>query len=121
MIDRDGLEADRHQLWAEAVHRYKAGQKWWLETPALEALATAEQAARFKADVWQDPIKRWLGRRKDVSISEVLRGALRIAARDQTRSAEMRVAEHSHTAMGFSKYRARNGSERQNRYRQHQS
>jgi hypothetical protein len=86
----------------------------------LEALATAEQAARFKADVWQDPIKRWLGRRKDVSISEVLRGALRIAARDQTRSAEMRVGSIL-TAMGFSKYRARNGSERQNRYRQPQS
>jgi putative DNA primase/helicase len=120
MIDRAGIERDRDQLWAEAVHRFKAGQKWWLETPALEALATAEQAARFKTDVWQDPIKHWLGRRKDVSISEVLRGALGIAARDQTRSAEMRVASIL-TDMDFTKYRARNGSERQNRYRQHQS
>jgi predicted P-loop ATPase len=49
MIDRDGLEKERDQLWAEAVHQYKAGASWWLETPELEALATAEQSARFVA------------------------------------------------------------------------
>src|ERR1700722_5968914 len=43
MIDRDGIEHDRDQLWAEAVARYKSGARWWLETPELEALATAEQ------------------------------------------------------------------------------
>ena len=32
-IDRDGLKTARDQLWAEAVHRYKAGACWWLETP----------------------------------------------------------------------------------------
>jgi predicted P-loop ATPase len=42
VIDRDGIERDRDQLWAEAAHRFKAGEKWWLETPELEALAAAE-------------------------------------------------------------------------------
>ncbi len=50
-IDRSGLERDRDQLWAEAVTRFKAHEKWWLETPGLELLAAAEQAARFKGDV----------------------------------------------------------------------
>jgi predicted P-loop ATPase len=45
MIDLKGLEQVRDQLWAEAVQQYRAGAKWWLETPELEALATAEQAA----------------------------------------------------------------------------
>ena len=50
MVDLAGLEATRDQLWAEAVHRFKAGATWWLETPELEALATAEQEARFIVD-----------------------------------------------------------------------
>ena len=55
VIDREALERDRDQLWAEAVTRFKADAKWWLETPELEALATAEQALRFKEDAWKGP------------------------------------------------------------------
>jgi predicted P-loop ATPase len=116
-IDRDGIERDCDQLWAEAVHRYKAGAKWWLETPELEALATAEQAKRFKGDPWKAPVKHWVGRRTDVSINEVLSGALRIEPTDPPdHSAEIRIAEIL-KAMGFKKVRARRGRERPNRYR----
>jgi predicted P-loop ATPase len=125
MIDREGLERDRDQLWAEAVQRYRAGAKWWLETPGLEALATAEQAARFKTDAWTQPIKRWLGRRhgrrNDVSIGEVLRGALGIEPRDQSHSAMIRVSNIL-TTMGFEQYLGRTGGRggtRQRRYRRH--
>jgi len=115
VIDREALERDRDQLWAEAVTRFKAGVKWWLETPELEALATAEQALRFKEDAWKGPISKWLGERQDASIAEVLEHALKIAPRDQTHSAEIRVATIL-TQLGFTKYRARKGNERENRY-----
>ena len=115
VIDREALERDRNQLWAEAVTRFKAGAKWWLETPELEALATAEQALRFKEDAWKGPILKWLGERQDVSIAEVLEHALKIAPRDQTHSAEIRVATIL-TELGFTKYRARKDSKRENRY-----
>ena len=112
-IDREALERDRDQLWAEAVTRFKAGAKWWLETPELEALATAEQALRFREDAWKGPISKWLGERQDVSIPEVLEHALKIAPREQTHSAEIRVATIL-TQLGFTKYRARKGNEREN-------
>ncbi len=115
MIDLDGIKRDRDQLWAEAVVSFKAGAKWWMDSPELEALAKAEQDARFKTDVWTEQVERWLGKRKDVSVSEVLRGALGITAREQTRSAEMRVANIL-THLRFEKYRARHGDERPNRY-----
>jgi predicted P-loop ATPase len=115
VIDLEALERDRSQLWAEAVARFNAGAKWWLETPALEALATAEQALRFKEDAWKGPILKWLGKRQDASIAEVLERALKIAPRDQTHSAEIRVANIL-TQLGFTKYRARKGNERENRY-----
>ena len=115
VIDREALERDRDQLWAEAVTRFKAGAKWWLETLELEALATAEQALRFKEDAWKGPISKWLGERQDASIAEVLEHALKIAPRDQTHSAEIRVATIL-TQLGFTKYRARKGDQRENRY-----
>ncbi len=119
MIDRDGIERDRDQIWAEAVARFKADAPWWLEPGSeLEALATAEQAARFVADAWKEPIEKWLGlgKRKDVSITEVLVGALKLAPEDWTHSAQIRVAAIL-TAMGFTRHRPnRKGEKRQIRY-----
>jgi putative DNA primase/helicase len=114
-IDRDGIERDRDQLWAEAVVRFKAGAKWWLETPELEALATAEQALRFKVDAWQETIEEWLGERKDTSIAEVLEHALGIAPQEVNRSAEMRVASIL-TNIGFAQYRPNRRGKRSRRY-----
>jgi predicted P-loop ATPase len=114
-MDRDGIERDRDQLWAEAVALYKAGAKWWLETPELEALATAEQAMRFKVDTWKAPIEKWLRRRKSASIPEVLEHGLGIAPADQTHSATIRVASIL-TELGFTKRRLRKGGDRQYRY-----
>jgi predicted P-loop ATPase len=111
MIDRAGLERDRDQLWAEAVARFNAGEKWFLETPELEALATAEQKLRFKIDPWQAIVERWIGRRKEVSVSQVLKGALKIPAPEQTQRAENRVASIL-TNLGFTQHRPRRNGRR---------
>lgn len=55
-IDCDRLAADRDQLWAEAVARYKGGERWWPEDPRLIADLAAEQAARVEVDPWQAEI-----------------------------------------------------------------
>jgi predicted P-loop ATPase len=115
MIDRDGLETMRDQLWAEAVHRFKNGDLWWLETPKLEALATAEQAARFVVDAWTAPIREWLGDRTDVSIWEALEHALGFSREAWTQSAQNRVVKIL-THLGFSRYRPRTSEGRQQRY-----
>jgi predicted P-loop ATPase len=120
MIDRDGIEHDRDQLWAEAVARYKAGARWWLETPELEALATTEQAMRFKVDPWKTPIEKWLRPRKSASIPEVLEHGLGIAPANQTHSATIRVASIL-TELGFTKRRLRKGRDRQYRYAREKS
>jgi hypothetical protein len=116
VIDLAGIEHDRDQLWAEAVARFKAGAKWWLETPELEALATAEQALRFKVDAWQETVEAWLGERKDVSVAEVLEGALGLGPQEQTRSAEMRVAAIL-TRLEFTRCRPNKDGDRRRRYR----
>lgn len=59
-IDVDGLRRDRDQLWAEALHLYRAREKWWLETTDLEALAIAEQEDRYEPGPWDDIILEWV-------------------------------------------------------------
>jgi predicted P-loop ATPase len=121
MIDHAGVERDRDQIWAEAVARYKAGEPWWLETPELEELATAEQLKRLKAVVWDEPIKRWVGPpreggRSDVSIREVAQGALGIEPEDLTHSNEIRIAKILVNQLDFVQCRPRRGNKRPVRY-----
>ena len=111
MIDIDGIEHNVDQLWAEAVVRFRAGDRWWLETPELEALATAEQRARYKRDVWTEVVEAWIGDCKDVGISEILEGALGLAPNQQTHSAEIRVANILTHLLGYEKYRPGKGKD----------
>jgi predicted P-loop ATPase len=115
-IDREGLERDRNQIWAEAVHRFKFDAKWWLETPELEALATAEQAKRFVVDAWEPPIREWLGARTDASIWEVLEHALGFPHESWTQTVQNRVAKIL-THLGFAPWRPRTAKGREYRYR----
>lgn len=85
-INPEAVEAIREQLWAEAVHRYRAGEKWW-DIPDAER----EQERRYQMDSWQELIQPWLAGKTKVLISEVLSEALLIKADRHDRSAQTRV------------------------------
>jgi predicted P-loop ATPase len=112
--DLEGLKRDRDQLWAEAVHQFKAGTPWWLETPELEALATVAQEERFARDDWEMPIRAWLGDRTEVTVTEVLKDALGLS---QTHSGEIRVVRILKRRLGFKQCRPRDGANRYVCYR----
>jgi Virulence-associated protein E len=54
------IRAERNQLWAEAVTRFRKGDHWWLDTSALNVLAEKEQAERYRPGAWDGIIERWL-------------------------------------------------------------
>ena len=85
-IDIAGVQAIRAQLWAEAVHRYRAGEKWHVIPDAQE-----EQEQRYMADSWEDYIRPWLENQSRVTISDVLEFALHIRIERHDRSAQVRV------------------------------
>jgi predicted P-loop ATPase len=51
-IDLDALKRDRDQLWAEAVHRYDAGEPWWFSDELVEH-AASETEQRFVRHPWE--------------------------------------------------------------------
>lgn len=59
-FDRKLITADRDQLWAEAVHRYKAGEPWWpTESTLLEAIEE-QQSARREELPWESKIAEYV-------------------------------------------------------------
>lgn len=144
-IDIAALARDRDQLWAEAVHRFREGAIWWIEDPAILADATAAQEARYQADAWDARIDRWLTHDtrsvnhghagyedwqneeferpepiRDVSVGEILEGALGIEPAKWTKGDQMRVGAWL-KSRDWERYRSGAGATREWRYRRAQS
>lgn len=59
-IRLEELQRDRDQLWAEAVHLYRNGARWWPATEDEERLCAEQQAERKRSDEWEPKIAAWL-------------------------------------------------------------
>lgn len=92
-IDIEALRADKDQLWAEAVHRYRAKEPWWLDVSEMIGAAADQQDNRFNADAWEEPIARWLRTlmAQQVTTMDVLVSALDVPVKDHDRSKQTRV------------------------------
>ena len=140
-IDIDALAQDRDQLWAEAVARFKYGAIWWLEDKALIKAAKKEQDKRYQSDAWDGVIDRWLSYEKrpinrgyagvddwkeeeferleplqDVSVGEILQGALSIEPAKWTKLDQMRIGAWL-KSRNWERYQCRTGEGREWRYR----
>ncbi|MBB4267714.1 VapE domain-containing protein [Roseospira visakhapatnamensis] len=138
-IDLDSLAQDRDQLWAEAAARFAAGEPWWLDEQDLVTDACAAQEAKRVTDAWEEKIDRWLTHKvervqvayeqwetqevpraqplTDVSVGEILQGALGIEPGRWGKPEQMRVGSYF-TARGWTRYQQRVlGGPREWRYR----
>lgn len=74
-IDIDALAFDRDQLWAEAVHVFRAGSKWWVNRDDIDVMSAveAEQEKRTDVDVWVDMITPFVSGRRQVAQLEIFK------------------------------------------------
>lgn len=87
------LERDRELIWAEAVHAYKAGEKWHPSRSEEKALFAPQQAARRIADPWEPLIEEYAAGREYVRIETILTKVLGVTTDKQTRASNERVIE----------------------------
>ncbi|MEP0192035.1 MAG: virulence-associated E family protein [Erythrobacter sp.] len=78
------LSTQRDQIWAEAVHRYKAKEVWWFETHEHEAIAQSEAAKREQIDPWVDLLAVEISRQGKARFSLVEAAAMVGLPRDRT-------------------------------------
>jgi predicted P-loop ATPase len=90
--DVEAIARDRDQLWAEAIHCYHQGYRWWL-SPSIEAIADAIQADFIEPDLWDERLAEYLDLRtiernqageivkwEPFGLKDVLVGALRFSS-----------------------------------------
>jgi hypothetical protein len=75
-IDTDLLAETRDQLFAEAVHRYRVGERWWPDNAFEQEYIQPEQETRFEADAWESAIADYLNGQQRVMVLDVARTAL---------------------------------------------
>jgi predicted P-loop ATPase len=114
-INIDAVARDRDQLWAEARARFDADAAWWLETNELAQMASDQQMDRYEGDPWEEVIAPWLEARSSVSIGEVLEKCLQKAQALWTQTDKNRAARCL-KALGWERYRERQGSRLEWRY-----
>jgi predicted P-loop ATPase len=91
-IDLDALARDRNQLFAEAVEAFRAGAHWWPEGDFEREHIRPQQASRYEADAWQEPIAKFIEGAERVTIAEVANSALDIPTAKIGTEVQRRIA-----------------------------
>ena len=88
-IDAASMARDSEQLWAEAVERYRQGERTWL-TGEESVYSSREQKSRFMEDAWQDRIAEIARDEWSLKIDDVLH-KLELKPRDINNMVKKRV------------------------------
>lgn len=91
-VDLAWIARERAQLWAEALHRYRAVARWEQYAPPIPMESLAEQReARYVPDAWEEMLRSYCASRPHVIIEQFMEDALRLEPRDMTQHNKLRV------------------------------
>ena len=64
------ITANRDQIWAEAVHRFKQGEKWWVDDPEVSHHCLEAQEGARMDDAWEAILSDRLEGREQTTMEE---------------------------------------------------
>ncbi len=97
------IEGARDQLWAEAVHRYKQHEKWWITSSQLVEEAKAQVETARSSDAWEGILASQLNGINRVTVPEAA-GKLGITWDKLGKSEQIRIG-NSLRKIGFERKR----------------
>lgn len=102
-INLVGITDNRDQLFAEAMHVFRAGASWW-ETPATPTLAA--QRDRQSEDIWTSLVLEHLIGKTEIHLPDVLRDACKVREAEMSHTHKLRLGSILRLA-GWSKSNVR--------------
>lgn len=112
--DIDALRLDRDQIWAEALHQYEQGVRWWVE-PGERELFDREQELRYVGDAYEAKIHEWATGKTEFFMHDVLADCLKLEVSKWTRAEQTRVGEVLQK-LGWEKHDRGSSMPKANRY-----
>ena len=112
-LRRDELEADRAQLFAEAVVLFEAGERWWM-TREEEEVANEERGLMLEVDAFADMVMDWIRglspekRPTMVNVADILKTRFSMMPADIVKA--QKSSALALRAAGFTKARLSKGS-----------
>jgi predicted P-loop ATPase len=92
-IDIERLKIDAKQIWAEGLHLYKQGVKWWL-SKEQDKLAGEAQKRRYEDDPWSEKIDTYCFGNERVGLQAIMANCLEIPAERQNVMVTRRITSH---------------------------
>ena len=115
-IEIEKLRKDRDVLIAEAVVRYRNGEKLLMHQEASQQ-ATVEQEQRYTGDAWDAPIAEYISTKQEVSMADIFENVLGFEQKGQwKRTDEIRIGRIFKT-LGWGRERVQRDGKRRYIYK----
>jgi len=93
-LDLNALDADKEQLWAEAVYLYQHGYRWWIsDDDELVNLTKEVQRKRMVSHPWEEAVLEYCIGRHTVTCNEILLKKIEKPLERIKRGDEMAIAD----------------------------
>lgn len=109
-IDLDRIEADRDQLWAEALTEFRRGEQWHLDA-RLEGLRVEASEVFQQVDPWEAPTREYLRGQSGVTAVEVVKAVTGREPGEQSRTDSLHMSSVL-DSLGWRRQRRRVDGER---------
>lgn len=101
-IDLEAIERDNKQLWAEAMHRYKKGEIYYIpDTDPVYEFMKIEQNNRVASSMWDEYIADYVEAKSQVAIRDVMKDALFLPIERQNDPKHLEAVQAALRKLGY--------------------